>query len=156
MSSWHSLWKCRMMLFIYIQWVQNKHSTLMVLQRTTLHHILQVHPQVVDKCTKITEGNLTAFAYRLFHEDFSSIVRAKCSLLLISVYASPHKLLRKTKVATYNHQADWPLGSSCLIMWFATLGLTFGNFIHDAQCPHWDQALLNHIKEGIPPLNDQV
>ena len=29
--------------------------------------------------TKITEINLSAFAYRLFHEDFSSIVRAKLS-----------------------------------------------------------------------------
>ena len=29
--------------------------------------------------TKITEVNLTAFAYRLFHEDFSSILLAKCS-----------------------------------------------------------------------------
>ena len=29
-------------------------------------------------CTKITEVNLFAFAYRLFHEDFSSILRAKC------------------------------------------------------------------------------
>ena len=28
-------------------------------------------------CTKITEVNLSAFAYRLFHEDFSSIVRAQ-------------------------------------------------------------------------------
>ena len=27
--------------------------------------------------TKITEVNLSAFAYRLFHEEFSSIVRAK-------------------------------------------------------------------------------
>ena len=30
-------------------------------------------------CSKITEVNLSAFAYRLFHEDFSSILGAKCS-----------------------------------------------------------------------------
>ena len=29
--------------------------------------------------TKITDVNLSAFAYRLFHEDSSSIVGAKCA-----------------------------------------------------------------------------
>ena len=33
--------------------------------------------------TKITEVNLSAFAYRLFHKDFSSIVRTKFSLIYI-------------------------------------------------------------------------
>ena len=28
-------------------------------------------------CTNITEVNLSASAYRLFHEDFSSIIKAK-------------------------------------------------------------------------------
>ena len=32
-------------------------------------------------CTKITEVNLSAFAYRLFHEDFSLILGAKCGPL---------------------------------------------------------------------------
>ena len=32
--------------------------------------------------TKITEVNLSAFAYRMFHEDFSSIHGAKCTLHL--------------------------------------------------------------------------
>ena len=30
-------------------------------------------------CTNITEVNLSTFAYRLFHEDFSSVLGSKCS-----------------------------------------------------------------------------
>ena len=40
-------------------------------------------------CTNITEVNLSAFSYRLFHDDFSSIVRAKFSQsveLLVFMY----------------------------------------------------------------------
>ena len=33
---------------------------------------------VINRYTKITEVNLSAFAYRLFYEDFSSILGAKC------------------------------------------------------------------------------
>ena len=33
----------------------------------------------LQECTKITEVNLSAFAYSLFHGDFSSLVRAKFS-----------------------------------------------------------------------------
>ena len=34
---------------------------------------------VLELYTKITEVDLSAFAYRLFHDDFSSILGAKCS-----------------------------------------------------------------------------
>ena len=43
--------------------------------------------------TLITEVKLSAFAYRLFHEDFSSIVRAKVSgnyMCLFSQYFDFH------------------------------------------------------------------
>ena len=41
---------------------------------------LNCHIYIRFMSTKITEVNLSAFAYRLFHEDFSSIIRVKCSL----------------------------------------------------------------------------
>ena len=41
-------------------------------------------PRIEHKVTytKITEVNLSAFAYRLFQEDFSSILGAKCHFAL--------------------------------------------------------------------------
>ena len=50
------------------------------LWRTSLVDLLIAPASMVSIIwTKITEVNLSAFAYRLFHENFSSILRAKCS-----------------------------------------------------------------------------
>ena len=44
----------------------------------TLRNLLGMYWELLDRKFKqtIAEVNLSAFAYRLFHEDFSSIVRA--------------------------------------------------------------------------------
>ena len=40
-----------------------------------MHRQLVFYIYITRQYTKITEGNLSTFAYRLFHEYFSSIVR---------------------------------------------------------------------------------
>ena len=48
---------------------------------TFLVHLQRIKRSIYSKeYTEITEVNLSAFAYSLFHEDFSSIVEAKCCI----------------------------------------------------------------------------
>ena len=43
----------------------------------------KLHRSTIFVCTEITEVNLSAFVYRLFHEDFSSIYNFICTYVCI-------------------------------------------------------------------------